>query len=62
MNAPTPEKFPVFLPSTPFPMRGDLPKREPDMLARWERIGLWERTRAAAAGRPPFVLHDGPMR
>ena len=51
----------VFLPATPFPMRGDLPKREPDILARWERIGLWERTRAQAAGRPTFVLHDGPI-
>ena len=51
----------VFLPSTPFPMRGDLPKREPDILAHWERIGLWDRSRAAAAGRPAFVLHDGPI-
>ena len=54
-------KFPVFLPSTPFPMRGDLPKREPEMLARWERIGLWDRTLTAMRGRPPFVLHDGPI-
>jgi len=51
----------VFLPATPFPMRGDLPKREPDLLARWDRIGLWDRTKAAMAGRPPFVLHDGPI-
>ncbi len=51
----------VFLPATPFPMRGDLPKREPDLLARWNRIGLWDRTRAAMAGRPAFVLHDGPI-
>ena len=51
----------IFLPATPFPMRGDLPKREPDILARWERIGLWQRTHAAAAGRPSFVLHDGPI-
>ena len=51
----------VFLPSTTFPMRGDLPKREPDLLARWERIDLWARTRAAMAGRPVFVLHDGPI-
>jgi isoleucyl-tRNA synthetase len=61
MTAAAEAKFPVFLPTTPFPMRGDLPKREPDMLARWERIGLWDRTRAAAAGRPSFVLHDGPI-
>jgi isoleucyl-tRNA synthetase len=61
MTAAPDAKFPVFLPNTPFPMRGDLPKREPDLLARWERIGLWERTRAQAAGRTPFVLHDGPI-
>jgi isoleucyl-tRNA synthetase len=51
----------VFLPSTPFPMRGDLPKREPDILARWERMDLWGRSREQAAGRPTFVLHDGPI-
>ena len=51
----------VFLPATPFPMRGDLPKREPDILARWERTGLWDRTVAGMAGRPSFVLHDGPI-
>jgi isoleucyl-tRNA synthetase len=50
----------VILPKTDFPMRGDLPKREPDWLARWERIGLWERLRKQSAGRPKFVLHDGP--
>jgi isoleucyl-tRNA synthetase len=61
MTAAAEAKFPIFLPTTSFPMRGDLPKREPDMLARWERIGLWSRTRAAAAGRPTFVLHDGPI-
>ena len=64
MTAPkstTEPKFPIFLPNTPFPMRGDLPKREPDLLARWERIDLWNRTRAAAKGRPEFVLHDGPI-
>ncbi|HWX47671.1 MAG TPA: isoleucine--tRNA ligase [Roseomonas sp.] len=50
----------VFLPQTPFPMKGDLPKREPAWLERWERIGLWQRLRAQSAGRPKFVLHDGP--
>ncbi len=50
----------VFLPATAFPMRGDLPKREPEILARWEAIGLWDRQRAASAGRPEFILHDGP--
>ena len=41
-------------------MRGDLPKREPAMLERWEREGLYAQVRANAAGRPLFVLHDGP--
>ena len=50
----------VFLPRTAFPMRGDLPTREPATLARWERIGLDAALRDAAAGRPSFVLHDGP--
>jgi isoleucyl-tRNA synthetase len=50
----------VFLPTTAFPMRGDLPKREPDILARWKRMGLERRLREEGAGRPPFTLHDGP--
>ncbi len=50
----------VFLPQTDFPMRADLPQREPVLLDRWERIDLWRRQRAAAKGREKFVLHDGP--
>ncbi|WP_270935283.1 isoleucine--tRNA ligase [Falsiroseomonas oryzae] len=50
----------VILPKTDFPMRGDLPKREPGWLARWEEQDLWGRLRAKSAGRPKFVLHDGP--
>jgi isoleucyl-tRNA synthetase len=50
----------VFLPQTQFPMRGDLPKREPALLERWERIDLWRQQRAAAEGREKFILHDGP--
>ncbi len=50
----------LFLPRTGFPMRAGLPAREPDWLARWERIGVYARLRGSAAGRPPFVLHDGP--
>ena len=41
-------------------MRGDLPKREPDTLARWERERLYMQLREKAKGRPTFVLHDGP--
>ena len=37
----------VFLPATPFPMRGDLPKKEPAILARWAKMGIWERIREA---------------
>jgi isoleucyl-tRNA synthetase len=50
----------VFLPQTSFPMRGDLPKREPQILARWDQMDLWSRMRAASHGRPKFILHDGP--
>ncbi|MCJ2023780.1 isoleucine--tRNA ligase [Methylobacterium sp. J-067] len=50
----------LFLPSTEFPMRAGLPTREPLLLERWARISLYEKIRQAAAGRPKFVLHDGP--
>ncbi len=50
----------VFLPKTAFPMRGDLPRREPAILARWAAMDLWGRLRAQAPGRDSFVLHDGP--
>ena len=49
----------VFLPETDFPMRAGLPQREPDWLARWESIGIYDRLREKA-GRQPFILHDGP--
>ena len=48
------------LPDTPFPMRGDLPKREPGWVKEWDDKGLYQRLRAARAGAPKFVLHDGP--
>ncbi len=53
-------KATIHLPATDFPMRGDLPKREPETLARWEAEGLYARIREQAKGRRPFVLHDGP--
>ncbi len=53
-------KSTLLLPATDFPMRGDLPKREPDTLARWEAEDLYARIRDAAVGRPRFMLHDGP--
>ncbi len=48
------------LPDTPFPMRGDLPKREPAWVAQWNEQGLYHRLRQARKGQPLFVLHDGP--
>ena len=48
------------LPDTAFPMRGDLPKREPQWVAQWQQKKLYHRIREISAGRPRFVLHDGP--
>lgn len=48
------------LPKTDFPMRGNLAKREPEMLAKWESNDLHGEIRAASQGRPKFILHDGP--
>src|SRR5262249_32468641 len=48
------------LPRTEFPMRANLPVREPEMLRRWATLRLHERLQEARAGRPRFVLHDGP--
>ncbi|HNG64966.1 MAG TPA: isoleucine--tRNA ligase [Thauera aminoaromatica] len=48
------------LPDTPFPMRGDLPRREPNWITDWQQKKLYQRIRKASAGRPKFVLHDGP--
>jgi isoleucyl-tRNA synthetase len=59
-GAPRDYRDTVFLPQTSFPMRGDLPKKEPDILARWDATDLWGQLRAAAKGRPMFILHDGP--
>ena len=48
------------LPDTPFPMRGDLPRREPGWVERWSDEGVYQRLREVRHGRPRFVLHDGP--
>jgi isoleucyl-tRNA synthetase len=48
------------LPQTAFPMKADLAKREPELLRYWRELGLYQRQRAEFAGRPKFVLHDGP--
>jgi len=60
MCADTPDyKDTLFLPETDFPMRAGLPQREPEWLARWERLDVYGQLRAKP-GRTPFTLHDGP--
>src|SRR5881628_2720559 len=53
-------KATLNLPKTDFPMKADLPRREPERLAAWKKMGLEAAVRAASAGRPRFILHDGP--
>ena len=53
-------KYPVNLLDTPFPMRGDLPKREPQWVKEWQDNKIYEKIRAASKGRKKFILHDGP--
>ena len=55
-----PPKYPVNLLETPFPMRGDLPKREPEWVREWQEGEVYQKIREASRGRPKFVLHDGP--
>ena len=53
-------KHTLNLPDTPFPMRGDLARREPQWVKQWNEKGVYKRLRAVSKGRPRFVLHDGP--
>ncbi|MET3432874.1 isoleucyl-tRNA synthetase [Herbaspirillum seropedicae] len=55
-----PSKYPVNMTETAFPMRGDLAKREPQWVKQWQEKKVYERIRKASAGRPKFILHDGP--
>ena len=48
------------LPRTEFPMRGNLAKREPEMVRRWQEMGLYQALREQRRGRPRYILHDGP--
>jgi isoleucyl-tRNA synthetase len=50
----------LYLPETEFPMRAGLPQKEPETVARWQKMELYKKLRASAAGREKFVLHDGP--
>ena len=53
-------KSTLNLPDTPFPMRGNLAKREPGWVREWQQKDVYGAIRRASAGRPRFVLHDGP--
>ncbi|MEI8296314.1 MAG: class I tRNA ligase family protein, partial [Alphaproteobacteria bacterium] len=53
-------KATVFLPRTDFSMKANLAQREPELLKAWQDIGLYEKLRERAAGRPLFILHMGP--
>ena len=55
-----PAKYPINMLDTPFPMRGDLAKREPKWVAEWTEKKLYHAIRAKVANRPRWVLHDGP--
>ena len=50
----------LLMPQTEFPMRGNLPKREPEIQAKWNELTIYERVQERTKGRPMFVLHDGP--
>ncbi len=59
--SPAPElKATLTLPQTAFPMKANLPQNEPLRLKKWDSIGLYEKLREACAGRPAYLLHDGP--
>ncbi|MEK0428646.1 MAG: isoleucyl-tRNA synthetase protein [Pseudomonadota bacterium] len=53
-------KYPVNMTETAFPMRGDLAKREPQWVAEWQTKNMYQRIRKVSAGKPKFILHDGP--
>ncbi|APW39085.1 isoleucine--tRNA ligase [Rhodoferax koreense] len=59
-SAKTDYRSTLNLPDTPFPMRGDLPKREPGWVKEWDEKGIYKKLRDVRAGAPKFVLHDGP--
>ncbi len=50
----------LFLPASTFPMRAGLPRKEPQIVARWDRLQLYRRLREQARGRDKYILHDGP--
>ncbi|AIE59580.1 isoleucine--tRNA ligase [Bacillus methanolicus] len=50
----------LLMPKTEFPMRGNLPKREPEIQAKWEEMNIYQKVQERTKGRPMFILHDGP--
>lgn len=50
----------LLMPKTEFPMRGNLPKREPEIQEKWKELNIYEKVQEHTKGRPLFVLHDGP--
>ena len=50
----------LLMPNTKFPMRGNLPNKEPEFLKRWEEMDLYNKILEKNAGKPSYVLHDGP--
>ena len=60
MDAPLDLKSTLNLPQTAFPMKANLPQREPQWLERWDKMGLYARLRELRRGAPRFILHDGP--
>lgn len=50
----------LLMPKTDFPMRGNLPQREPEIQAKWEEVNIYDQVQERTKGRPIFVLHDGP--
>jgi len=60
VTAPVDYRATLNLPETPFPMRGDLARREPGWVREWNDAGVYRRLRAARRGAPKFILHDGP--
>src|SRR6516164_1873850 len=60
MRPPLDPKSTLNLPSGTFPMKANLPQREPERLTKWEEMGIYDKIRASRRGRPVYVLHDGP--
>ena len=50
----------LLMPKTKFPMRGNLPNKEPEMQAKWEEMDIYKKVQERTKGRPIFILHDGP--